>query len=301
MHEPTRDDRSRSSMPQIYRLARRLIDVRREQQLRWLWSRFVPVAHRSCAENVYHCCVWKTASQWVRNVFSTSDIYRYSGLLPYSYGPHEGRDHRTLQERTFDKPFPRRRIITPLYINWESFASLPKPEEFRSFFVVRDPRDLVVSHYFSSRYSHVENATVLQDRSRLDDLSERDGMVVTLKIMAGRGIFDALRSWIENSSADSRIRVFRFEDLVGPDQLEWMMRLVDHCDIRIPRENLETILASLSFERLSGGRKPGDEDKRHKYRSGKHGDWKKYFDDDLIQEFRGAAGNLPEILGYHEG
>ena len=297
MHKPFSD--VRFSMPQLYRLARRLIDVRREQQLRWLWSRFVTVEHRSCAENVYHCCVWKTASQWIRNVFSASDIYRFSGLLPYSYGPHEGRDNRPLQQRTFDRSFPRRRIVTPLYINWESFAGLPKPDEFRAFFVVRDPRDLAVSHYFSSRYSHVEMPGVLAERSQLTGLPENEGMVVHMRYMAERGIFDALRSWGRNSDADARIRIFRFEDLVGPDQLDWMMQLMEHCDIRIPREKLEFILARLSFERLSGGRKPGEENKHHKYRSGKHGDWKKYFDDTVKQAFDDVAADLPTMFGYN--
>ena len=71
---------------------------------------------------------------------------------------------------------------------------------------------------------------------------------------------------------------------------------MEHCDVRIPEVELEAILARLSFVRLSGGRRPGEEDKHHKYRSGQHGDWKKYFDDSLISTFEQAAGNLAEML-----
>jgi hypothetical protein len=287
-------------MPQLYRVARKLINLRREQQLRWMWSHFVPVRHRSCAKNVFHCCVWKTASQWVRNVVSATDIYRYSGLLPYAYEIHEGRDYRALQDRTFDRPFPLGRIITPLYINFESFARLPKPDEHRAFFVVRDPRDLIVSHYFSSRYSHIDNPGVLDDRARLADLPEKEGIIVCLRFMAERGIFDALRSWAENSDADPRIKVFRFEDLVGAEQPRWMTQLMEHCDIRIPQEKLTAILSRLSFEKLSGGRKRGEEDKFHKYRSGTHGSWKKYFDEDVTQAFEQATGDLTRLLGYDQ-
>jgi hypothetical protein len=286
-------------MAELYRLARRFINLRREQQLRWLWSHCIPVRHRSCAKNVYHCCVWKTASQWVRNVFSATDVYRYSGLLPYAYEVHEGRDYRSLQERTFDHPFQVGRIVTPLYISYESFAGMPKPEEYRAFFVVRDPRDLIVSHYFSSRYSHSENPGVLEDRALLVNIPEQEGMIVTLRFMAERGIFDALRSWVENSTSDPRVRVFRFEDLVGADQLNWMTQLCDHCDIKLPQEKLKAILDRLSFERLSGGRKVGEENKQHKYRSGKHGDWIKYFDADVTKSFEDVAGNLPQLLGYN--
>jgi hypothetical protein len=285
-------------MPQLYRLARNLVPLRREQQLRTILARFVRVRHRSCAENVYHCCVWKTASQWLRNVFSATDVYRYSGLLPYAYEAHEGLDNRALQEREFDRPFPRGRIVTPMYLNYQSFASMPKPENHRAIFVVRDPRDVVVSHYFSSRYSHVENPGVLAERAKVAHLSEQEGMIVHMKYMADRGIFAALRSWVENSSSDPRIRLFRFEDLVGADQFQSVRQLMDHCDIRVPDENLQAILARLSFERLSGGRKPGQEDNRHKYRSGVHGDWQKYFDENVAKTFNDTAGDLPKLMGY---
>jgi hypothetical protein len=285
-------------MPQLYQIARKLIPLRREQQIRTMLARLMRVRHRSCAENVYHCCVWKTASQWLRNVLSATDVYRYSGLLPYAYEVHEGRDFRALQERTFDHPFPRGRIITPLYINYESFAGMPKPEKYRAFFVARDPRDIVISHYFSSKFSHTENAGVLEERARIADLPEKEGIIVQLRYMGERGIFDALRSWVENSDRDTRIRVYRFEELTGDDQLRWVSDLMEHCDIHIPQENLQAILARLSFEKLSGGRKQGDENQQHKYRSGKHGGWKKYFDDDVARAFDEVTGGLPQRLGY---
>jgi hypothetical protein len=77
-----------------------------------------------------------------------------------------------------------------------------------------------------------------------------------------------------------------------------MMHLATHCDIRIPAESLYAILGRLSFQRLSGGRKPGEENKFHKYRSGTHGGWTKYFDDKLTATFRSVAGDLTAALGY---
>jgi hypothetical protein len=287
-------------MSHLFRIARKFINVRREQQLREMWTKCVRVRHRSAAENVYHCCVWKTASQWIRNVLSSTAVYRYSGLLPYAYEQHEGRDDRTLQERTFDHPFPPRHIVSPLYINHESFVAMPKPNEYRAFFVVRDPRDLVVSHFFSSKYSHVDNPGVREERARLDNLTDQEGMLIHMRYMAERGIFDALRSWGEGAKDDQRVKIFRFEDLVSDNQFHWMSQLMEHCDIPIPESDLRAILDRLSFARLSGGRKQGDEDKHHKYRSGKAGDWKKYFDQPLRSDFKTLTGDLVELLGYEQ-
>lgn len=285
-------------MPQLYRLARRFITVRREQELRRLWSPLIPVQHRSCAENVYHCCLWRTGSQWFRNLFSATSVYRFSGLLAYTYGQFEGRDTRPLPERSFDSPFPLRRIITPIYINFENFQRIPKPAEYRAFYVVRDPRDLVVSHYFSSKYSHVANPTVLQERAQLEGLSDSEGIIANMKYMAERGVFDALRSWTCRNGDDERIRVFRFEDLVGDNQRSWIRQLMSHCDIQIPDKNLDGVLNRLSFAKLSGGRKKGEESKFHKYRSGKHGNWREHFDEQVASSFYSIAGDLPSALGY---
>jgi hypothetical protein len=254
--------------------------------------RSTPVQIRTMGDEYFVVAVpWPERSQWIRNVMSATDVYRYSGLLTYAYEHFEGLDDRALHLRTFERPFPLRKIISPLYISYESFHRLPKPPSYRAFFVVRDPRDLVVSHYFSSKYSHLENPGVIEERNRLQGLSETDGMAVHMRYMAERGIFDALRSWAQQTDGSDEIRIFRFEDLVGGDQLNWMMQLMGHCDIAIPQHRLEAILKRLSFARLSGGRNQGEENKYHKYRSGTAGDWKKYFTEALYAQFNELAGD----------
>ena len=42
----------------------------------------VPVVARSEFQNIYHCAIRKTASQWITAMFSDPIAYRYSGLLP---------------------------------------------------------------------------------------------------------------------------------------------------------------------------------------------------------------------------
>ena len=119
------------------------------------------VARRSDVRNIYHCCVHKTGSQWIRKVFADPEIYRVTGLRTYAYGPRldDGDRNRSYPEVSFDRPFPVRRIVSPLYIPYESFVELPKPEPWRAFFVLRDPRDIVVSWYFSSKSSHPTNSS----------------------------------------------------------------------------------------------------------------------------------------------
>ncbi|MEM9657959.1 MAG: sulfotransferase domain-containing protein [Planctomycetota bacterium] len=123
-------------------------------------------------------------------------------------------------------------------------------------------------------------------------------MVVHMRYMAERGVFDAIRSWHDACTESRNCAFVRYEDLTGPDQLAHFMNLMEFCDIKIPEAAMRQILQRLSFEKLSDGRKQGDENKFHKYRSGAPGDWKRYFDEAMTAEFEFTAGDLLERIGY---
>src|SRR5262245_2774715 len=116
----------------------------------------VDVRYRSINQNVYHCTVQKCASQWIRRLLSDPSVVAYSGLQTYQYQQFlPGKfDPRTLTQRRFKLAFPEAVIATPLYLDYEGFASIPKPPRYKAFFIVRDPRDIVVSWYFSTKLSH---------------------------------------------------------------------------------------------------------------------------------------------------
>ncbi len=284
----------------VHRGLRKLIPIKREQQIRRMLAKCVSVRHRSCATNIYHCCVWKTASQWVRNIFSATAVYRYSGLLPFHEDSNraDGLDQREIRNRDYPDGFPEGRIVSPLYCNYENFDRIPKPDQWRAFFVSRDPRDITVSHYFSTRYSHIPNPGVLQMREELEGKTDQEGLVWQIEYMNSSGIFDALRSWATSVNEQESIKLVKFEDLVGSEQTDIFMDLLTHCDIALPRNDLQAILDRLSFKKLSGGRKQGEVNKMHKYRSGKPGDWASHFDDEIHAIFTEKAGDLVEAFGY---
>ena len=68
----------------------------------------------------------------------------------------------------------------------EGFAALPKPEPWRAFFVLRDPRDVVVSWYFSSIGSHPTNSSRGMQRARehLAALDEEQGLIDSIRRLA---------------------------------------------------------------------------------------------------------------------
>lgn len=260
------------------------------------------VRHRSTAVNVYHCTVQRTASQWVRGVLSDHRVHRFSGLKPYHHYDRfpRGFDPRPLESRPFGEALPRRTVATPLYAGYSDYRSLPKPRTYRTFFVMRDPRDIVTSWYFAMKKSHrTMDGALTPIRKELERLDRVEGMLHALHLLEeNTGMFEALRSWVsEEARQDDSVLLVRFEDLTGAGNLPTFRKLMDHCDIAIPDGTLAELLRDHSFERLTG-RSRGEEDEESHLRKGVHGDWRNHFTDEIHDAFREATGDLVESLGY---
>jgi hypothetical protein len=67
---------------------------------------------------------------------------------------------------------------------------------------------------------------------------------------------------------------------------------------RLPRSWVPGAVDAHSFSRLSGGRKPGQEDSTHKFRRGVAGDWRNHLNENHLAAFRERHGDLVERLGY---
>lgn len=258
------------------------------------------VRHRSQVQNVYFACVQKTASRWLRAVLKDERVFRASGLeyldyiatLPQSEMPG-------LLEIRFEEEFAVRTIAGPLYTAYEGYQSIPKPDDYRTFFVMRDPRDIVVSWYYSMVYSHTSMDGLLdQTRADLESRARWDGFKRAMDLLAGpAGLFPALRSWVGAPERDSRVLLVRYEDLTGPRASETFSKLFSHCDIDLAGTVLTELLDDHSFEKMAG-RKRGQEDVKSHYRKGKPGDWVEHLDDELLGHFRMLTGDLVEALGY---
>jgi hypothetical protein len=258
-------------------------------------------AYRTTVDNVYHCTVHKSGSQWIRNIMQDWRVYRYSGLRAHHYESQlpGGIDTRNLTERSLPDLMPADTVVTPIYSDLDNYLQYPKRDTFRGFFVLRDPRDVVVSWYFSARFSHRPmGPDIPKARKVLADAPLSEGLRYVIDYFDDFGLFAAQRSWVDGSRLSENERVFKYEDLNGPNGLEHFRELFAHCDIRLPDKALRGLVADHSFENLSGGRKKGEENKQDHLRKGVAGDWKNHFDDDVAEYFAKVTGDLVDVLGY---
>lgn len=246
------------------------------------------VDHRSAYDNIFHCCVQKTASQWFKAVFCDEIFYQNTGLSAESYSKVG------LRQDTYDA-VPVRKVATPLYISYADYLELPKPKTYKTFFVTRDPRDIVVSFYFSTKYSHPLMAYIPKMRKELESMTVPEGLKYATDALEAMGVFEAQRSWA--GIDDANCKIFRYEDL-AQDNRTFLKDLLRYLEVDIPPAQFDVLYDRQAFTSRTKGRTQGQEDINSHYRKGSAGDWKSYFDEDVMAHFQQVTGDLVDLLAY---
>lgn len=211
--------------------------------------------------------------------------------------------------------------------------------KYRGVHVIRDPRDIIVSAYFSHRYSHPTEywPELIAFRKLLERLPEGEGLLANMEFTAKLRIdgcdlnnFDSMMHW--DYSLPNIIEV-RLEDLIanpyrGFVQILDFLGIVEDTSIgtrailyhcvkdnlrrvlrrnsllpktgRIPIWVLLYVVYSNEFSRLTKGRRQGDEDIRSHFRKGVSGDWKNYFTTEHRKFFKEKYNDLLVKLGYEK-
>ena len=165
--------------------------------------------------------------------------------------------------------------------------------KFVPYFIFRDPRDVVVSHVFyvtdmEARHVHHEYYASLPDfNARLNaSILGRPDTDIEFPNIADR--FAPYLNWLDCVEVLS----IHFEDLIH-DRAAALSQIMDHflahVSMQAPRQ---LILDSLESS-INPKRSPT-------FRSGKTGEWKKYFTGEHKNLFKDVAGDLLIRLGYEK-
>ena len=233
---------------------------------------------------VFHVTHYKAGSRWIHRILKRCVGDR---LLPVQA------DRREFKE----DPIEPGRVYSACYASKDELEELHKPPDTRHFFILRDMRDTLISAYFSLKISHpqfkVDAVNVLRDR--LQELDEEEGLMLTLDEWV------PLNAQIQRSWIDSGEPFIRYEDLLEDDEGILEDVLINRCELGITPSALEEAIEKESFERLSGGRKRGEEDVSAHYRKGVAGDWRNYFTEPVKDRFKESYGDLLIAAGYESG
>ncbi len=206
-------------------------------------------------------------------------------------------------------------------------------EHCRGVHIVRDPRDIVVSAYFSHLHSHSTDGwkELVAHRERLAAMDKDDGLAEEIRFRARS--FGHMTSWdyqqpdvleirfedVSASSYETMLAAFEFLGLV--DEREIYTRAaragflardaLNRVHARsggvfpltafptaLPAPEMLAIVWHHRYARRAKGRQKGKEDVRSHYRSGRSGDWRNHFTDAHKTLFKSLYPGMVTQLGY---
>jgi hypothetical protein len=267
-----------------------------------------------------YCGHHKCATRWLVDI--VTDVCRRTGL-EFFEAHNAGMFERDLASFLASRP-----IDFLAYTN-ARFEFVKDVQNCRGFHVIRDPRDLLVSAYFSHLNSHPTDgwSALEEHRQKLQTCTEEEGLTLELDFI--ENVFTALAGWDYNQagmlelkmeqlvrdSYDGLIEVFLHLGLIDPQEASFdeELRRISERGIgnavdarrpapplprRIQRSELLYIVHTHRFSKKAGGRKVGQEDPQSHYRRGEAGDWRNHFTPRLAARFAERYGKMLLDLGY---
>lgn len=223
-------------------------------------------------------------------------------------------------------------VVSIRNARWDHVATFPG---CKGVHIIRDPRDVLISGYFSHLKTHpVLSSEMAAERALLQSLNKEEGLIKSMDGINGRTL-DEMGEW--NYDENSDIVEMRLETMSGQPQEslrrilahgKWIseepregddplvlrfMGLVNqawrrsrgvslfHCRLsRMSEGAFNRLDRWVGFERLSGGRKPGQINENSHYRKGVSGDWVNNFTPEVKAAFKKRFGDLVSRLGYEQ-
>ena len=277
----------------------------------------------------------KCATVFINSVMY--DICQYAGLRHVCY-------HSPEIWQNIDNSYPIKTLDQAVSTFGHQFVSytnadpdyLGDASEFRAFHVIRDPRDIVVSAYFSHLNSHPTNhwPELIEQRKLLKKSSKDEGLLHTMDFirhLTTNGVrLDPFRSMLEWDYTRDNILEIRYEILIKDPYanfisiieflgltkdsdaigigarhalLELWRSVSHHLGITVGCQKVPAyiVLQSCyrrSFHKMTRLRVPGQEDKFSHFRRGEAGDWKNHFNRKHKKYFKQLFPGLVETLHY---
>lgn len=218
---------------------KRPLVARRFRAERSVMKRGLPAVADDAGPSVIYFTVHKCASTFVPRFLNYVNR-RYLGLRRLNMAGylwhHEGdRVYEVMQDRSAGIFGPRGFMYAPL----RQAIRLSDPGKYRIVLMLRDPRDLLVSHYFSVRYSHKLPA---QEQKRIEFLERRsaagaESLDDYVRRMAP--VFKArYADYVDIVARGYGVAPLRYEDMVS-DTTTWVGEFFSRLELSPDEQDIE--------------------------------------------------------------
>ena len=238
----------------------------------------------------------KCASTWTIQILM--ELSYYTGWTFFQGQMNVEKDYLKMNENSFDLLLSQTSI-------YDKISAL---DIEKGVHVIRDPRDLIVSGYFSHLYSHSTQGwpELEKHRERLKSSSKNEGLMLEIDFTSY--FLNHMIGWNYN---DQRILELKMEELTSNPKF-YFVKILNHFGIKIRPGNfgldkyyvnkifskfrlfkrirtssisestVDRVTKKYSFNRLAGGRQKGQENIHSHYRKGTPGDWRNHLEKDHL-------------------
>lgn len=236
-----------------------------------------------------HTSIPRTATTWLRSIFDAlaSDLVLF----------HPNRDERSYADFQAAGGLPDWHLFSCVFVGWDALDLTAIKFPYRILHVRRDPRDVLVSQYYSVKYSHRGLDGPHQAlRTYLREHNEEEGLIHLAA--ETRHLVQILLSYAEKGPAN-HCQIVDYEQLTE-NLAPVLQTFFASGGFKIEDKHLQAVIENNRFERTSDGRVKGEEDVTHHNRKGVVGDWKVKFTPRVKDFYKQHNGEALVQLGYEK-
>lgn len=169
--------------------------------------------------------------------------------------------------------------------------------------LVRDGRDVATSGVFHWLNKTLEGSVEEIEIENRNSFFRSEKGLPPKRFFTDSELTEWAQTWAEPTNVmldlgkQSSVLTLRYEQMLNDMQGE-LRRFFQFAGVRGSAKTMEKCVADSSFEKMSGGRKRGDERPTAHIRKGISGDWKNYFTRQDANLFTELTGSLLCELGY---
>ena len=276
----------------------------------------------------------KCGSTWIMKVIS--QVCRHMGIQHDHYYSPKKWGYSKNEKNTLDK------VMYDLNSDFIGYTGadlryIGDINKFRGVHIIRDPRDIITSAYFSHLHSHSTSGwpELAKFRKEIGNMSKEEGFLLNIDFTSRLPVdgldLDLFKSMEEWNYKTSNILEMKYEDIIiNPyksfiqifdhfgftahvsinviniiyhtlfDSMQRVLRLLNLSikNKKIPEWYILYCVYYNDFSRLARGRTQGDENTKSHFRKGISGDWKNHFNDDHKDYFKKYYNEILVKLGY---
>lgn len=241
--------------------------------------------------NIYHASIQRTGSRWIKSVFSDQIVKNASGM--YTYPQHE------YEIGEFKEVFPRGVFVPGLYITYEAYKRIKKPNKYKTLYVTRHPKNAVISWYSSMKKTHKNvngsvSFYVSFYRRELSSVGEKEGLKKAIKFYQVK--LSYMKDWVLNSEKDENVIIIKFEELFEKTE-RTLNKIFEFCNLKISNKEVNKLSKKYSKKNMKKRDSERRSGEKSDYGGGKT-DWRGVFTSEHERIFEEVNGNISEILGY---